>query len=110
MNYINIFQNAHDSSVSVGKFYTEDHLMHIFLDNFHQGGKYTAHISSRQADIRREGKVTDQKYLSISSLQADYLNLGRSSGTNNKKSNIVMVKCTFFGGSYPTDKFWKMKR
>ena len=37
-NYIKIFQNAQALLVSVGKFYSEDQLMHIFLDNFHQGG------------------------------------------------------------------------
>ena len=38
MNYIKRFQNAHDLSISVGNSYSEDQLMHIFLDNFHQGG------------------------------------------------------------------------
>ena len=41
INYINIFKNAQDLSVSVGNIYSEDQLMHIFLDNFHQGGKYS---------------------------------------------------------------------
>ena len=41
-NYIKIFQNAHGVSVSVGNSYYEDQLMHTFLDNFHQGGKYSA--------------------------------------------------------------------
>ena len=35
MNYIKIFQNAQDLSVSVGNTYPEDKLMHTFLDNFH---------------------------------------------------------------------------
>ena len=48
MNYINRFQNAQDLSVSVVNSYYEDQLMHIFLDNFHQGGKYIAHIASHQ--------------------------------------------------------------
>ena len=39
MNYIRIFQNAQDLSVSVGNTFSESQLMHIFLDNFHQGGK-----------------------------------------------------------------------
>ena len=39
--------------------------MRIFLDNFHQGGKYTEHISRHQADLRRVEKFTDQKPLSI---------------------------------------------
>ena len=39
INYINRFQNAHELSVSVGNSYSEDQIMHIFLDNFHQVGK-----------------------------------------------------------------------
>ena len=39
INYIKRFQNAHALSVSVGNSYSEDQLMHTFLDNFHQGGK-----------------------------------------------------------------------
>ena len=38
INYIKRFQNSHDLSVSVGNSYSEDQLMHTFLDNFHQGG------------------------------------------------------------------------
>ena len=58
------FHNAQGLSVSVGNSYSEDHLMHIFLDNFHQGGKYTAQIASCQAELRREGKFTDHnRYL-----------------------------------------------
>ena len=37
MNYIKIFQNAQDSSVSVGNSYYDNQSMHIFLDNFQQG-------------------------------------------------------------------------
>ena len=54
INYINIFQNAHALSVSVRNSYSEDQLMHTFLDNFHQGGKYSAQIASHQAELRRE--------------------------------------------------------
>ena len=54
MNYIKIFQNAPDLSVSVGNNYSEDQLMHTFLDNFHQGGKYSAQIDSHQEELRRE--------------------------------------------------------
>ena len=36
MDYIKIFQNAQALSVSVGNAYSEDQLMHTFLDNFHQ--------------------------------------------------------------------------
>ena len=69
MNYIKIFQNSQDLSVLVGNIYSEDHLMHIFLDNFHQFKKYTAQIAIHQAESIKEGKFTEQKYLSISSLQ-----------------------------------------
>ena len=48
--YIKIFQNAQDLSVSVGNSYSEDQLMHIFSDNFHQGGKYTVQIESHQTE------------------------------------------------------------
>ena len=39
INYIKRFQNAYALSVSVGNIYSEDQLMHTFLDNFHQGKK-----------------------------------------------------------------------
>ena len=46
MNYIKRSHNAHDLSISVGNTYSEDRLMHTFLDNFHQSGKYYAQIAS----------------------------------------------------------------
>ena len=75
MNYIRRFQNEEDLSALVGNTYSEDQLMHTFLNNFHQGGNYSAQIASHKAELRREGKFTDQKYLSISYLQIDYQNL-----------------------------------
>ena len=78
MNYIKSFQNTHTLSASMGNSYSEDELMHILLDNFHEGGKYSAQISSHQAELIRKEKVTDQKYLAISSLQTDDLNLDSS--------------------------------
>ena len=80
MNYIKIFQNAQDLSVSVINAYSEDQHMHTYLDNFRQGGKYSAQIANHQAELRREGKFTYYKYLSILSLQTGYLNLVSSSG------------------------------
>ena len=68
MNYIEIFQNAEALSVSIGNSYPEDQMIHTFMDNFYQGGKYSAQISSHQEELRREEKFTDQKSLSISSL------------------------------------------
>ena len=46
INYIKRFKNSHALSVSVVNIYSEDQLMHTFLDNFHQGGKYSAQIAS----------------------------------------------------------------
>ena len=75
--------------------------MHTFVDNFHQGGKYSAQIASQQVELRREENVTDQKSLNISSLQTDYLNLDSSSGSsrNSEIAHAVQTKCTFCGGN-----------
>ena len=68
MNSIKRFHNAQALSVSVVKSLSEDQLTHIFLDNFHRGGKYSAQIASHQAKLIREENFTDQKSLSITSL------------------------------------------
>ena len=75
--------------------------MNISLDRFHQGRKYTPQISSQQAELRREKIFTDQKSLSITSLQNDYLNpnISSVSGRNNERANIIQTKCTFCGGA-----------
>ena len=38
--YIKRFQNAHALSIFVGNSYSKDQLMHTFLYNFEEGGKY----------------------------------------------------------------------
>ena len=68
MKYIKIFQNAESLSVSVRNYYSEDKMMHTFMYNFYQGGGYSLQIASHQAELRREKKYTNQKYLSISSI------------------------------------------
>ena len=73
INYIKIFQNAQAFSVSVGNSYAVDQIMHTFLDNFQQSGKYSAQLANHQAELRREEKYPDQKCLNISSLQTEYL-------------------------------------
>ena len=78
MNYIKRFQNAHNLLFSVGNSYSEDQLMQTFMDNFHQGEKYSAQIASHQTELGRGGKCTDQTILNISSLQTDDLNLDGS--------------------------------
>ena len=64
-----------DLEVSVGNIYTEYQLIHTFLYYFHQCGKYSAQISSNQESLRREENISDQKSLSVSNLQINYLNL-----------------------------------
>ena len=113
MNYINIFKNTQALSVSVGNNYSEDQLMHIFLDNFDQRGKYSTKIASHQAELRREKTFTDQKSLSILYLQTEYLNIDRSSGSgkNGERANLVHTKCTFCGCvNHSTELFFKRIR
>ena len=100
INYIKRFQNAQALSVSSGNSYSEDQIMHTFMDNFHQSGKYSAQLASHQAELRREEKFPDKKCLNISSLQTDYLNLDKSSpgsSRRNERAHFVQEKCTFCG-------------
>ena len=67
----------------------------LFLDNFHQDGKYSAQIAIHQAELSREENFTDQKSLNIYSLQTDYLNLDSSvSGSirHNERAYYVQKK------------------
>ena len=92
INYIKRFQNAHALSVSVGNSYSEDQIMHTFLDNFHQSGKYSAQLASHKAELIREGNYPDQKCLNISSLQKYYLNLYNIlSGSSRHSENVVKI-------------------
>ena len=52
--------------------------MHTFLDNLHQGGKYSAHIAIHQSESRIEEKIVDQISSSTSALQIEYSNLDNS--------------------------------
>ena len=73
--------------------------MHTFMDNFYQGGKYSARIVNQQAELRTEENFTNQKYLSILSLQTDYINFYSSSDCdrNSERANNVQKKCNFGG-------------
>ena len=73
--------------------------MHTFLDNFHQGGKYSAKIASHHTELIREENFTDQKSLSILSLQTDFLIFYRRSGCgrNSEIAKTVQTKSTFCG-------------
>ena len=72
--YIKRFQNAQALSVSVGNSYSEDQIMHTFLDNFQQSGKYSAQLASHQAELRREEKYPDQKFLNLTAVNQDPVN------------------------------------
>ena len=52
--------------------------MQTFLDNFEEGGKYSAQIASHQAELIREEKIIYKKSLNILSLQTDGLNIDSS--------------------------------
>ena len=71
--------------------------MHIFLDNSHQGAKYTTQISSHKKKLRIKEKFNDQKSLSITSLRTDYLDLDISSGSgrNDERPNIFRQNTLF---------------
>ena len=53
MKYIKIFQNSRTLSVSAVNNYSEDQLLHTFLDNFRQGEKYPAQVAIHQSELRR---------------------------------------------------------
>ena len=59
INYTKRFQNAQALSVSVGNSYSDDQIMHTFLDNFQQSGKYSAQLASHQVELRREENYPD---------------------------------------------------
>ena len=88
INNIKIFQNAQALSVSVGNSYSEDQIMHTFLDNFQQSGKYSAQLASHQANLRRKEKYPDHKFLNSSSLQTEYLNLDSSQSRSSKHNAL----------------------
>ena len=71
------------------------------MDNFLQGGKYSTQIDSYPAEFRRERKLTDQKSLSIPSLQTNNLNIDSSSGCSKKseREHIFHTNCTLCGGA-----------
>ena len=48
INYIKIFQNSKVLGISVGNSYSEDQLMHTFLDNFQKGGRYQSEKASHK--------------------------------------------------------------
>ena len=66
--------------LSVRNNYSEDQLMHIFLNNFRQSEKYSTQIASHQEELRREGEFTDPKSLYFSSPQTHYIIIDISSG------------------------------
>ena len=100
IKYIKRFQNAQVLSVSVGNSYSEDQIMHTFLNNFQQSGKYSVQLGSHQAELRREELYPDQKCLNISSIKAESLIMETVSQVlvnTMKKENSAKTKCTYCG-------------
>ena len=56
--------------------------------------------------MRREEKFDDQKSLSLSGLQIDYLDLDHSVRAS-KRENVAQSRCSNFGGSHPNEKGFK---
>ena len=72
--------------------------------------KYSTQIAIHQEELRREETFTDQKHLSISSLQTDYLNIDRRSGCvrNIKRANTVQKNGTLCrGANHSAEKCFK---
>ena len=87
--------------------------MHTFLDNFRQGGKYSAQIAIHRAELRREEIFTGQKSISVTSLQTNYLYLDSRSGfgRNGERLNTVQKSCAFCGGNdHSAEKYFKRIR
>ena len=64
INNVKIFHNVYDLKISVVNSYTGDQMIHTFLDNFHQGGKYCAQKASKQVEmIRKEFSLIKNHYL-----------------------------------------------
>ena len=85
INYIKIFHNAKALVISVVNIYTEDQLMLTCLNKLYQVGEYSSKIASHQSELSGEEKIFDQKSLSISDLQIDYLNLDNSVRNNDRR-------------------------
>ena len=102
INYIKIFQNSKALAILLGNGYSGDQLMQNVLDNFHQRGKYSDQIPSHQVEFRIEVNLGDQKSLSVSDLQIDYLILNNS--FISERSNFPQSRWSHCGGSHPTEK------
>ena len=64
INYIKRSQNYKALVISLGNIYSEDKLMHIYLDSFQPSGKYSAQIESHQSEFRRkENLLIKNSYL-----------------------------------------------
>ena len=109
INDIKRFHDAKDLEISVGNSYSEDQLMHTFLDNFHKGGKDSGQIAIHKAELSREETFVDQKSLYISDLKIDNFNLDNSV-RNNEGANFFQSRCIHCRGSHPTEKCFKQQR
>ena len=82
--------------------------MHTLLYNFHQGRRYSPQIASHQSELSRED-FFDQKSLSLSALQIDYLSLDNSVRVI-ERANSDHSKLSHCGGSHPTKRYFKRQK
>ena len=69
INYIKQFQNSKALVILLENSYSEDQLMHTFLDDLHKGEKQSAQIVSHQEELRKEETFVDKKSFSIFALK-----------------------------------------
>ena len=69
--------------------------MHIFMDNFQQGGRYSDQIASHQAELRIEENLLIRNLY----LFHPYRLISSGCGINSEKANTFQTKCNFFGGA-----------
>ena len=97
MNYIKKYQNAQDISVSLGNNYSEDHLMHILLDKFHQGREVYCTDIKPPGRLKKRGKFYWPKIFIYLISTYWFLNIDSSAGygKNNWRENIVQKNALF---------------
>ena len=108
IKYIERFKYAKALSVSMRNSYSEDQLMHNFLDYFQKGGGCSAQIAIHQEELRRKEKLADQEYLSLSAFQINYLDLDNSIRSTERET-FDKLKWTNCGVSCTTEKCFKHK-
>ena len=80
--------------------YSEEQLIHTFLDNFQQGGRCSAQIASYQVELRIEENCGSK--ITVFILFANLLSEFGQFRASYRKSKLCILKCGHCGGSQPT--------